>query len=103
MSGKPEHDPADLPEDPFTEDEVTEITETTDTSGPIILDERESEYGGRDVHEMIGKILGIDPDQIYGVTIVAHTDYGICFGGSRGREAAKAQLVDAIVSGILET
>jgi hypothetical protein len=68
---------------------------------PIILDQRESEYTGGELHALLAPVLGLDAEQIKSLAIVADTDMGIAFGGSRGQDDAKELLVSAIISGIL--
>ena len=70
---------------------------------PIVLDERESTYTGGEMHALIAPLLGIDAGDIEEITILADTSKGICFGGSRGRESAKMLLVNAVMSGILNS
>jgi hypothetical protein len=70
---------------------------------PIILGEREVGYTGGEMHALLAPLFGLPAEQIRAITIIADTDEGICFGGSRGREVAKMTLVNAVVSGVLET
>jgi hypothetical protein len=85
-----------MPEDPFPGDPF-------EGTKPVILSERESEYTGPEMHALLAPLLGLSAEQIRAITIIADTDEGICFGGSRGRDVAKMTLVNAVVSGILET
>lgn len=70
---------------------------------PNVVREHLTEYTGGEIHALIAPIMGLDPEDIKAVVIIADLGEMFTFGGTAGVTGSKAILCDAVTSGVLNT